>query len=78
MYGRKSFRYYGVHVWNYIPSQIKCAPTLNSFKDLISHGQVHRAPEFFAKLLNVLTCILKCLMTLIILICIYPLLHVEK
>ncbi len=26
-YGRKSFRYYGAHVWNNVPSNIKCAQT---------------------------------------------------
>ncbi len=35
LYGRKSFRYYGAHIWNNVPSHIKCAPTLKSFKDLI-------------------------------------------
>ncbi len=35
-YGRKSFRCYGAHVWNNVPSHMKrCAPTLNGFKDLI-------------------------------------------
>ena len=35
-YGRKCFRYYGASAClDNVPSHIKCAPPLNSFKDLI-------------------------------------------
>ncbi len=34
-YGRRSFRYCGAHVWNSVPSHIRSAPTLESFKLMI-------------------------------------------
>ena len=34
-YGKKSFKYYGAHVWNHIPAEIKATNNITTFKKLI-------------------------------------------
>ncbi len=34
-YGKNSFRYYGAHIWNLLPSEIKKSTTLDHFKALL-------------------------------------------
>ena len=35
--GRSSFKYTGVEDWNKIPRDIKCAQSLNIFKNMLKH-----------------------------------------
>ena len=66
------------HLWNNVPSYIKCAPTLKSFTDLIWLWSGPSCSCVLCKAPDVLKCTLKCFMTWISLICIYPLFRVEK
>ena len=34
-YGERSFKYYGAHVWNHIPVEIKAAKNITTFKKLV-------------------------------------------
>ena len=34
-FGKKSFRYYGSHLWNHVPSEFKAATSIFTFKKLI-------------------------------------------
>ena len=34
-YGKRSFKYYGAHVWNHIPVEIKAAKNITTFKKLV-------------------------------------------
>ena len=34
-YGKRSFRYYGAHLWNTLPVHVKGATDLNIFKTLV-------------------------------------------
>ena len=33
-YGKKSFKYYGAHVWSHIPAEIKTTNNITTFKKL--------------------------------------------
>ncbi len=34
-YGKNTFKYYGTHIWNLLPNDLKKSTNISSFKDLI-------------------------------------------
>ena len=44
MYGKRTFSYYGAHLWNLLPSNFKEALNFNDFKKLLSKWE---GPQFW-------------------------------
>ena len=50
-HGQRSFRYYGAHVWNDVPAEIKAAANIGVFKRLI---KLWNGPSCQCNMCNVL------------------------
>ena len=50
-YGKKSFRYYGSHIWNHLPAEYKAAKSKRMFKNLL---KLWAGPNCQCNLCNVL------------------------
>ncbi len=51
MYGEKTFSYYGTHIWNSIPNNIKESTSLDNFKTML---KVWEGPKCQCSMCNVL------------------------
>ena len=50
-YGKKTFSYYGTHIWNSLPNNIKQCPSLDNFKTMLKAWE---GPKCQCSMCNVL------------------------
>ncbi len=50
-YGKKTFSYYGTHIWNSLPNNIKESTSLNNYKTIL---KVWEGPKSHCSMCNVL------------------------
>ncbi len=56
-YGKNTFKYYGSHIWNLLPNEIKEIANILSFKNLIMTWE---GPKCQCNMCNILICICYC------------------